>query len=212
MPTLPTDSLYKFLFVFGIVLTISIQYISFQNDDARRYAYLQKEKYLTALSEKYKKLTISTENSKNTLKQETAEITEEIRRIKMVDRKKAGELLKEIVRKKNIRGKTDSGINEKFRVNDSLYHEIEKNDSLISIEMDGTISVLEAKNRLYNYLSVVGIILAVIGGLLWYFMIQQYQDRMLLLQKMQLEKEINAKPKFTGRPHYSPGTFIKPRK
>jgi hypothetical protein len=196
LPTLPTDSLYKFLFVSGIIMIFFGVYLkTFREDDGYDDFWklnMLKNKKIDSLFDingiikkmddsaerKYREgIKINSDGTKTTPSPTN-----------FVNYPKIFEL-----NKKSYQLKQDS-----LYYNTKMYLISEKN---FNIKNEGLVLIF------------IGTIIAVFGGLFWYKYIQRPQDKLLSIQIEQLEQAIknekNNKIIIIGRKHHDPLHFKK---
>lgn len=212
-PTIPTDSLYKFLFVGGIVLMIASTYFLLQNQHLmnKRISYLDstnnniliKARHLDEQSE------IKSAEAGSLLKSSKDNIEKGIDTL-LLDKIEKGTISKIDIKKFNQESKgKEKYVYEAQRLQNKLksvlsdIKVINRNlDSLNKIQK----IVLEDYNRDFNNIELQrstltfamfsGLFLMVIGWLQWQYYIQTPQDKLLLFQvelaKIELQEKIKS--------------------
>ncbi|QPH37905.1 hypothetical protein [Pedobacter endophyticus] len=185
LPSIPTDSLYKFLFIGGLVLMIYSVY-TVQNQNTR----LARQKFtvdsIRILQRTYFKLD---------------SIVDRAHLINYQDKQKeildADKLYLELIRKKKDPREIEIIDEQKRRYRAQINENSKRLDSLIkkhtkdvvqselrSTELNSILDSTESNLRQANAGILLGFLLLIIGGALWYCKIQKPQDR---LQSIQLE-------------------------
>jgi preprotein translocase subunit YajC len=202
----PTDSLYKFAFMFGLVLIV----FSFYYKDQQLNRFDKKQSYSIIDSIKIVK-----SNTINAFWWDSLSMDRVVKHFKAEENKLDEEKLKKDVLKgakgwrTYIYNKLDSSITGEF--NNILNNPQNKDAHTLlkytydlnkSINVSAMVIIKGYQRNIDNYslrinqdtqyfeiLICLGIVLFVLGTLGWYFMIQRPQDKLLLLQVEQLNKQ-----------------------
>jgi len=216
IPTLPTDSLYKFLFVFGIITILSASYLETQVLVSNQKAFVIIDSLASEKS--YKIDPLITSANKYLKSHQTSKAVKLLRDLKRsIDTFKLNDHTKsEIIKfEKQKKAKEDSInqvrkkeegeyylIKQKIRIADSINQTYHRLYDRVKVKQENSFPFLPEWFIIYLY--VLGSLLTLFGGVSWYHKIQTKQDRILDLQLQQLELEINNKAKITGRYHFEP--------
>ncbi|WPU96682.1 hypothetical protein SNE25_14250 [Mucilaginibacter sabulilitoris] len=225
---IPTDSLYKFAFMFGLLLIVfSFYYRDRQLDeyDKHQVIYqvdsLEKVKddsnfQLSVDSDVMKGYTADLESKTkaNLLTQQMIiqDLNDLVNQYPFIlDDRKAAKIYKQ---------ETDTTIHAIYpigvtmpylqnfkefcsRINSVLW---EKNEKVIN-EYEFYSSKLELQERTFELLAHAGLLLFFPGLLLWYFQIQRPQDKLLKIQLAEAKKKVTI----TGRKHFEPKILPRPK-
>jgi hypothetical protein len=219
LPNLPTDNLYKFLFVFGIILLIASMYFSVQNMqmmtkraltvDSVSFDVLSNSKKIEQIGNRIQKL-----QGEITVAKQADSIYSASERIQKkhsaLDVQKMNSIEKKLanVTSEKMRGvdtiKSLVEVNSKFT--DSLKSKVDRIRSRRKIEDEE----IDFYLKLTDLVFWLGLYFTVFGGIMWYFKSQRHIDRITYLQTKKLEIELNSETKASGRMHFEP--LIIPRR
>lgn len=198
-PTLPTDSLYKFIFIAGVVLVVTSTYmmprISIEN--------LNEEVRLDSLQ-------IMNHFESNVVKDSANEIE---RVLKKYD-EETDSLIKTNGKIANLRERYNKDVvptKSQFKrlarkqmayTIDSLFKDNRKKMNEKFYQMN---------NHLLKNIFVLGWLLVSIGGVFWYLCIQQPQDELLKIQLVEARKKTDNSKEIKVRKHFEPQTLPRPQ-
>lgn len=176
IPNLPTDSLYKFMFVGGLVMIISGYYLNhnLQNEvleDLNKIHSSQIEyRLFTSLD------SIRDKTSSRKFDREYNKISHSLKNNNL-----------ESAQKSTI--KLDSLLEKDLQVMEKLISSRIKSaqDSVKLVEIGYSLNEV---SKLYKYLMILGTIINFVGGICWYKKIQEPQDRMTKIQLEMMEIEL----------------------
>lgn len=184
IPNLPTDNLYKFIALTGVLLLlISIFYPEYQRIKIRDE--------ITHYNGEIKKLNIESNKSNSKLK----DIKEQVEKLDSISNTKSNSIVNDtiIVRTQVLEGPkvlVDLSLQIDKLVDE--YLSIRRDLSIQKVEVNTKLNLINDKeadlkdiNELTNYLGGFSIVLSFLGFLLWYEKTQKYQDRVLKEQSNQ---------------------------
>jgi hypothetical protein len=189
IPKLPTDNLYKFISLFGLTLIVSYLFLGYNNESE-----LQKE----TNNLKYEVDLISFEiESVNNERKEYIKNIAELCETEVCDCR--------IIKKSNYN--IQLSFKEKGCDSNGIIDEIIKLQDLIKIDSRKVYSKIDTitakenliarkkeiyilqENKIFVFF-IVGITMAIIGFLMWYFKVQKYEDLILKKQSEDLKNDI----------------------
>jgi len=223
----PTDSLYKFCFMFGLALIVFSIY--FRDSHLNRYDKNQPKYILDSLNNRLTVLdNIRYEDSyflfingrslndffRLNLRLDVHNAKIALNNWEQFERSYREQYLKSdtslrnlcVLMDNNIKAKKDTELVKHYL---SFILQIRTQNNRVTEECRNKISFYDSNIR-NDYLSdlfvsISGILLFVFGTLLWYFKIQRYQDKILKLQVVEASKgATNSKNKLFGRKHHDP--------
>jgi len=184
IPNLPTDNLYKFIALTGVLLLfISIFYPEYQRIRIREE--------ITLYNGEIKKLNIESDKSKRKLK----DIKEQVEKLDTISKIKSNSIVNDsvITRTRVLQGPKEL-VDLSLQIDKLVeeYLSIERDLSIQRVEVNTKLNLINDKeadlediNELVNYLGGFSIVLSFLGFILWYEKTQKYQDRVLKEQSNQ---------------------------
>lgn len=219
LPSLPTDNLYKFIFVFGVLLTLSSIYMLYDDIRLTKKEAIYEAGLVYQLQLNHKPIERTGEKVLKLQSINMSKLNKIDSLYKLIQNKKGNaqdvneynSLISEFKSDKTKKAKTEieqliSKLREKMeQFKDSSEIEVNRFNTINRVNhFDDTIFLICMSISLF-----VGMCLTSFGGILWYIKTQQYSDRILYMQAKQLELEIKGTNKISGRPHYEPRIFRK---
>jgi len=221
LPTLPTDSLYKFVFVAGVLITISSfiwesqKFPTYYDDivrlDSTAYNIDVKSKLISKdLNEFETNPIIKTQTDyldtirfyTNKYKQKGLSDNEYFKLeniIMALDKKE----IKYYALNKNRFDSLTQNINK----SKERFYNLKAGSKLLEDKLAILRETFTSQYTLEIILIIMGTFYACLGGLLWYNRIQIFQDKILKMQTAKLESEMNDNLKISGRQHFEPKIF-----
>jgi hypothetical protein len=205
LPTLPTDSLYKFTFYLGLLLLFGSFFFMFkQNEAVMKYHLMQDSLVLNESAslkhERFKDSVLIKELSK------TNNAFDRLKKFRPQTNQNADSLKDEITVKT-----TDERI--------KLYKDYLESDSihkLYDFKFAYIAKQIKHKTEFSGYifqacLMFTGSLLLMWSGFMWYYRIQIPQDELFNLQVITAKKEAEAKKFNSGRKHFEPRIYPQSR-
>ncbi|WPU96856.1 hypothetical protein SNE25_15140 [Mucilaginibacter sabulilitoris] len=225
----PTDSLYKFAFMFGLALIVFAFY--FRDTHLNRYNKTQPIFSIDSISEvdevqkkafvKVLKYIDSTElknftNSGLMDENDFLIIADELNHKKVIDTLSKIEdidmyfhgLLKRIKSPDYVISK--QGVASSFYIRELLYIRMDAIDKKHKKEIAYYNDVKKDDNSSFQFLLTSGIVLFILGSLGWYFNIQRIQDKLLKFQLSETEIKIVESKVIKTRKHFEPKMLPRP--
>ncbi|PWK74177.1 hypothetical protein LX99_03978 [Mucilaginibacter oryzae] len=220
VPALPTDSLYKFLFVFGIILLITGGYFATEVNKKYRVLILHVDSVTKNIKFKSLNLTKNTDSLKKQLDYLDKTVSKNQKKMDSLGKSQFHNHKDFILSKKQSANLKIEKIKLAIELDKlkNKHAELEKKWKEISDDGDKAESIINYQTinmDFYIWFPVIVIFLGCIftglGGFRWYFKIQYYQDKILEMQYLQLKKDIEKKG-ITGRSHHEPLNHKRVRK
>lgn len=197
LPVLPTDNLYKFIFIGGLICLISSFFlldkvINNQIEDSKTLDSLHavNTARTTLISEELKKIDVTVKSANKV----TTEINKEIQKL-LKNRLRNTSIGEDLVIKAS---RAQAELLLAKEVNDSIKKDGVQNDkdrSLIEAKLNARKSIQEQNESNSSSLGGLGIIMLIIGGVLWYSETQKVQDDILKLSLKLAKIEYDEKSK-----------------
>ncbi len=212
-PTIPTDSLYKFLFVGGIVLMIASTYFLLQNQHLmnKRISYLDSANNNFILKSKHldEKSEIKSAEAGSLLKSSKDNIEKGIDTL-LLDKIQKGTISESDIKKLNqeskgkekyvyeaqrLQNKAKSVLSDIKVINQNL-DSLNKIQKIVLEDFNRDFNNIELQRNMLTFAMFSGLFLMVIGWLQWQYYIQTPQDKLLLFQvelaKIELQEKIKS--------------------
>jgi hypothetical protein len=206
-PTLPTDNLYKFIAIFGLVLLVFGFYFPYEKfTRADRQAIdAQRSQKLAQIRIELKQAQINralnqSEYTAEQLKKNTKSVQDAEAALASKQQSKATEselqTLREQVRQNLERLYKFGEDNQKAR---AQIDELTEEASTASVNAETDVRVINESKWQANFWSIVGLACAVIGGLMigggfygWYYKVQMHQDTILRKQAGEIKEQTDT--------------------
>jgi len=193
VPTFPTDSLYKFMFIFGIFLIIASQYLNVKNIETRSESLLSDDKLISS-GDSLRENAEYFYNKKNMF-DDSLSIWQQYfhshgEAFFKAHKKNIPLLFKYLNRAKAI-GKLEDSLRPIDSLKQETYmHKMSRVNDYISDVITVLMNQTEEREILTDTnisMLYTGFIFMIVGGLLWYLKIQIHQDRILKQQAVGFE-------------------------
>jgi len=213
-PNLPSDSLYKSFFFGGIILMVSASYFLTNGAEKKitRDIFLDSLKETLHIEIQHHKDDVNNVEKKlNAFDAEVGKISSEFkflnqrRPVSNVQKLLLKNKYKQVQNENNILGEKLLKINHSTI--DSIGLNLNKSfrDSL-NVDLRQKVSELTFSffNKIYFLMLFFGGIFTALGGVFWYFFVQQYQDAILRLQYLELVDKLSPRNKVKNIPYTEP--------